>query len=89
MTFKEIQKAIKWAKKQGLSYLKTADFEFSSVSKAVNSTKSGAKSKKDEKIEGLTHDESAKMPNDSEMLLYSTEYFDHLRNSRKDPTPRS
>lgn len=86
MTFKEIQKAIKWCKKQGINNLKTAEFEFSLTEKVSKSSKS---LKKSDKIEGLVHDASAAMPPDSEMLYYSTETFDSIRNSRKDQTPRN
>lgn len=85
MTFKEVQKAIKWCKKQHIQYLKTADFEFSSA-EVVKKT---SKKPKSDKIEGLVHDPSAAMPPDSEMLYYSTDTFDSIRNSRKDPTPRN
>lgn len=44
---------------------------------------------KSDKIEGLTHDPSAAMPPDSEMLYYSTPVFDAIRESRKDPNPRN
>jgi hypothetical protein len=86
MTFKEIQKAIKWCKKQGINELKTADFQFSMTEKPVKAIKS---KKNSDKIEGLIHDPAAAMPPDSEMLYYSTQTFDSIRNSRKDPTPRN
>ena len=86
MTVKEIQKLVKWCKKQGINHLKTVDFEFSLQEKPVKSVKP---KKNSDKIEGLVNDPSAAMPSDSEMLYYSTDSFDAIRNSRKDPTPRN
>lgn len=90
-SLKTFQKYVKWCKKQGLSYAKCGSFEFSTAQvlekprKSVTSKSIG----KSDSIEGLTTDESAKMPSDGDMLFYSTESFDHLTNSRKDPTPRN
>ncbi len=86
MTIKEFQKLVKWCKKQGLNYAKCADFEFSTQEKPVKAPKL---KKNSDKIEGLVNDPSAAMPPDSEMLYYSTDTFDSIRNSRKDPTPRN
>ena len=75
-------------KKLGLSYGKMGDYEFS-TSEVVKKTSKRGIASKNEKIEGLIHDPSAAMPPDSEMLYYSTDSFDAIRNSRKDPTPRN
>lgn len=72
-------------KKLGLLSAKMGDWEYTAQEKPA---KTSAKSKKSDTIEGLTHDPAAVMPNDSEMLFYSTEYYDQLRNSRKDLIPR-
>lgn len=73
-------------KKLGLLSAKMGDWEYSAEPKGAKVPKS---KKNDGTIEGLVHDPSAAMPSDSEMLYYSTEYYDQLRNSRKDPTPRN
>lgn len=88
MSIKEIQKLVKWCKKQGINHLKTADFEFSMVYTPGKIAKLNKSIEKSDTIEGLVHDESAKMPSDSEMLMYSTESYDFMRESRKDNTPR-
>lgn len=64
------------------------DFEYSATEKVVKAPKSLKKSEKDDKIEGLVHDPSLAQPPDSEMLFYSTNTFDAIRESRKDPVPR-
>jgi len=81
---KTFKKWLKFCQKQGLSAAKCGDFEFSST----EVVKKPKKSPKSDKIEGLVHDPSAAMPSDSEMLYYSTDSFDAIRNSRKDPIPR-
>jgi len=73
-------------KKLGLLHAKMGDWEYTAAQKPVSLSKS---SKKSDTIEGLVHDPNAAMPPDSEMLFYSTETFDSIRNSRKDPTPRN
>ena len=83
-SIKIFEKWVKKCKKLGLSYAKCGEFEFSSA-EIVKTPKKTAKS---DKIEGLTHDPASAMPPDSEMLYYSTDTFDSIRNSRKDPTPR-
>lgn len=86
MTFKEIQKAIKWCKKQGINHLKTPEFEFSAEPKIPKRAKS---LKKDEKIEGLTENQEARMPSDGDLLFWSTETFDQMQAGRKEPKARN
>lgn len=74
-------------KKLGLLSARMGDWEYTAEIKLPKLPKS--KRKDDGTIEGLVHDPAAAMPSDSEMLYYSTQYFDQLRNSRKDPTPRN
>ena len=88
MTIKEFQKLVKWCKKQGLFYAKFDSFEFSMAQIVEKNKKKGKLGQKSDKIEGLVHEPAAAMPPDSEMLYYSTDTFDSIRNSRKDPTPR-
>lgn len=87
-SIKIFEKWVKKCKKLGLSYAKMGDFEFSEVQKVEKAAKKGKLAQKEGKIEGLTHDPSAAMPQDSEMLFYSTPTFDSMRESRKDNTPR-
>jgi hypothetical protein len=82
---KNFKKWVKFCKKEGFSQAKCGDYEFSTVEIA----KKTKKTTKSDKIEGLVHDPGAAMPPDSEMLYYSTDTFDSIRNSRKDPTPRN
>lgn len=72
-------------KKLGLLSAKMGDWEYSAEPKAAKLHKS---KKNDGTIEGLVHDPTAAMPSDSEMLYYSTDTFDSMRGSRKDPVPR-
>lgn len=87
-SIKIFQKWVKTCKKLNLSYAKMGDFEYTILQKEVKAPKLGKKSKNDEKVEGLIHDPSAAMPSDGDMLYYSTDNFDLIRESRKDPTPR-
>ncbi len=73
-------------KKLGLLSAKMGDWEYSAEPKAPKLPKS---KKNDGTIEGLVHDPNAAMPSDSEMLYYSTDTFDSIRNTRKDPVPRT
>lgn len=73
-------------KKLGLLSAKMGDWEYTAEVKAPKLSRS---KKNDGTIEGLVHDPSAAMPSDSEMLYYSTDTFDSIRNSRKDPIPRN
>ena len=81
---KLFRKWVKLCKKLNLLSAKMGDWEYS----ALELPKKTRNSKKSDTIEGLVHDPSAAMPSDSEMLYYSTETFDSIRNSRKDPVPR-
>ena len=83
-SIKIFEKWVKKCKKLGLLYARMGEFEYQ-VTEIPKKIRKNAQ--KDDKIEGLVHDESAKMPNDSEMLLYSTPYFDVTRESRKNEVP--
>lgn len=83
---KNFRKWVKFCQKQGLIAAKCGEFEFSASQKAKIPEKKGKLAQNE--IEGLVHDPSAAMPNDSEMLYYSTQTFDSIRESRKDPVPR-
>ena len=85
---KNFRKWVKSCQKLGLIEAKCGEWEYKAQVKAPKASRSLTKDKKDDMIEGLVHDESAKMPNDSEMLYYSTPVFDAIRESRKDPVPR-
>jgi hypothetical protein len=65
------------------------DYEYTAEVKAPKASKSLTKPKIDDNLEGLTHDPSSAMPPDNEMLYYSTDSFDSLRESRKNPIPRN
>ena len=82
------QKWVKMCKKQGLSYAKCGEFEFTCQEKPQKVSKKPSKNA-DEGVEGLVHDESAKMPNDSEMLFYATEYFDQMQANKKPQKARN
>lgn len=82
------RKWVKMCRKMGLLTARMGDWEYSAEIKVPKASRSLTKDKKDSMIEGLVHDPSAAMPNDSEMLYYSTDSFDSIRNSRKDPVPR-
>ena len=75
-------------KKLQLTEARMGDWYFSTLQPIEKPKKAGKSIEKTDSIEGLVHDESAKMPSDSEMLMYSTESFDFMRESRKDNTPR-
>jgi len=85
---KNYQKWVKKLRKQGLLHAKCGEWEFRAVELPKKTQKKGAVPESSDKIDGLITDESAKMPNDSEMLFFSTESFDFMRESRKDNTPR-
>ena len=75
-------------KKLQLTEARMGDWYFSTIQALEKPKKLGKSIGKSDNVEGLVHDESAKMPSDSEMLFYSTNSFDLLRESRKDDTPR-
>jgi hypothetical protein len=83
-TLKAYRKWIKMCQKLNLHSARMGDWEYSAMPKAPKLVKS----KKTGTIEGLVHDPNAQMPSDGDMLYYSTDSYDAIRNSRKDPTPR-
>ena len=83
---KNFRKWVKWCKKLGLLSAKMGEWEYSAEVKAPKLPKS---KKNDDKIEGLVHDPSAAMPNDSEMLVYSSPYFDVIQSGRKETKARN
>ena len=87
-SIKIFEKWVKKCKKLGLLYARMGDFEYSTEIKSPKASRSLTKDKKSDTIEGLVNDSSAAMPPDSEMLYYSTDTFDSIRNSRKDQVPR-
>jgi hypothetical protein len=87
-SIKNYRKWIKMCKKLQLTEARMGDWYFSTAQAPEKPRKLGKSIGKSDNIEGLVHDESAKMPSDSEMLMYSTESFDFMRESRKDNRPR-
>jgi hypothetical protein len=83
-TLKEYIKWIKMCKKLNLTSARMGDWEYS----AAPITPRLSKSKKNDTIEGLVHDPEAQMPSDGDMLYYSTDSYDAIRSSRKDPVAR-
>ncbi len=75
-------------KKLQLTEARMGDWYFSTAQIAEKTKKTTKSNVKSDTIDGLTTDEAAKMPSDSEMLLYSTESYDFMRESRKDSTAR-
>jgi len=88
-SLKAYRKWVKMCRKMGLLTARMGDWEYSAEVKTPKASRSLIKSKDDGKIEGLVHDPSAAQPPDSEMLFYSTTHFDTIRESRKDPVPRT
>ena len=82
MTLKEAQKLIKWAKKQGISELSVEGLSFK-LTEPREKTRKNAKPAKITTDLGDPSDESAKMPSDSDMLMYSSPAFDLITQSRK------
>lgn len=77
---KTFKKWVKFCKNEGFSEAKCGDFSFSKT-EVVKKTKVSKKSS--DKIEGLVHDPSAAMPNDSELLFYSTQSYDVMQENKK------
>ena len=84
-SLKAYRKWVKMCRKMGLLTARMGDWEYSAEVKVTKLPKS---KKNDDTIEGLVHDPAAAMPSDSEMLYYSTDTFDSMRESRKDSVPR-
>jgi len=85
---KNFKKWVKFCQKQGFSAAKCGEYEFSSTQSLRKTQEKTKSTKKEPLIEGLTNDPDSAMPPDSEMLFYSTDTFDSIRGSRKDPIPR-
>lgn len=81
MTFKEIQKLIKFAKKQGLSELNIDGLMF----KFAESPEKQGSLQNSTVTELPPEDSQAIMPSDSDLLFWSTDAFDQITESRKKP----
>ena len=81
-------------KANGVTYYKEGNVVISFTELTPEPVKAPQKVKKTKKQDEtdqipITEDISAKMPNDGDLLFYSTESFDSLIESRKDDTPRN
>lgn len=77
MTHKELTKLVRFARKQGLKFLKCGEVEF----EFSNPSQVRVRAQKGTAGEPLKSDE--KMPTDDEMLFRSSPYYDELLNQRE------
>lgn len=87
-SIKIFEKWVKKCRKMGLLSAKLGDFEFTAP-ELPKRPKKGMAPQVGSGVEGLVHDETANQPSDSEMLYYSTQSYDIMRETRKESRARN
>jgi len=88
-SIKIFEKWVKKCRKMGLLSAKLGDFEFTAPQLVKKERKGGLAPEVGSGVEGLVHDESAKMPDDTRMLYYSTPEFDMINAGQKETRARN
>lgn len=88
MTIKEAQKFILWARKNGVTSLRMKGLSCDLEPLKTPPNKPGAPDLKTDP-ELFKNDETAQMPSETDMLMWSSPAFDEIVESRKDDTPRN
>lgn len=82
----ELKRLVRWMRRNGVSELKHEDIHIKLESKAPKAIRAPAIT---EPTDPIPEHPEARMPSDSDMLMWSTGSYDLITETRKDDTPRN
>lgn len=80
MNTKELQKIVKFCRKNGIKRLKTAEIE---IEISQDFTPQPRATRSDQPIIQIAREEAERMPSDDEMLMWASPAYDDIREQRK------